>query len=226
MPPERGACATRPPTTAAACAAIYAPYVDRHRDHLRDRGARRGRDGAPHRRLRGTSRLARAGGRRAGRRLRLRRPAQGSAPPTAGRARSASTCEQGLRRTGAGRALYEALLARLDRARLPRGDRRHDAAQRGERRPAPGARIRARRHLPPRRLEARRLARRRLGPAPARRRSRPAGRADADAGPRARTIETLRNVRDAAARTSARVRRLGRRCASSSPAARSPTPAA
>ena len=63
---------------------------------------------------------------------------------------------------GGGRLLYEALLRAAGRARLPHRHRRHDAAERGQRGPAPGAGLRAGRHLPADRLEARRVARRRL----------------------------------------------------------------
>ena len=80
----------------------------------------------------------------------------------------------GRRRTGGGRALYEALFDRLAAPRAPHRAGGHRAAQRGQRRPAPRAGLRARRHLPAGGLEARPVARRRLVPAPARRGRRPA----------------------------------------------------
>ena len=81
--------------------------------------------------------------------------------------------ELGRRRSGGGRALYAALFHQLADARFPHGRRRHDPAEPGKRRAAPRHGILARRYLPAHRLEARRLARRGMDATPDR--PRPAG---------------------------------------------------
>ncbi len=55
---------------------------------------------------------------------------------------------EGARGQGVGRALYEALFERLREQRRPHGLRRDNAAERGERRSARGARLRAVRPQP------------------------------------------------------------------------------
>ena len=161
---------------AAACAAIYRPYVLDTAVTFETDPPDAARDGAAHHRAPwprtpGSSTTT-AGGSAATPTAARTRPAR----PTAGRARSASTSSPGAGAPGAGRRLYTELFARL----AARGYRTAVAgmtlpndASVG---PAPRAGLRAGGHVPADRLEARRVARRRLGAAPAGGRRRRPGR--------------------------------------------------
>jgi L-amino acid N-acyltransferase YncA len=85
--------------------------------------------------------------------------------------------EQGRQRTMLGSRAVRGVAGAARGARLPDGGCWYDAAERGERGPAPSDGLRASRRLPADRLEVRRVARRSVDAAGARRRARPSPRA-------------------------------------------------
>ena len=104
---------------------------------------------------------------------------------------------RGRPRPGTGRGLYVELFERLREQRFRVACAGDHAAERGQRRPPRGPRLRAGRRLPPDRLEAWRLARRRLVAAraqPGRRQTRPSeplARPRPNIGPCPRTRQTM-----------------------------------
>ena len=136
-----------PRRDAAACAAIYAPHVEDGATSFEERAPDAEEIGCPDRVLRAAHAwlVAEEGGEVVGFAY-----ATGTArgPPTAGRSTSRSTSPRAIRGRGTAAHLYEALLERPSRARLPRRLRGHHPAQRGQRRASRGPRLRAGRRLP------------------------------------------------------------------------------
>ena len=142
-----------PGRDAAACAAIYAPYVEVDPDLLRGAPAGRGRDGdAGSRHYAATHPwlVAEDEGEVVGYAYACRYQER----PAYRWAAEVSVYVAAERRgEGLGRGLYEALFERLRAPALPGRLRRHHPAQRGQRRPARAPRLRPHRRQPPPRLE-------------------------------------------------------------------------
>ena len=150
-----------PERDAAACAAIYAPYVERTPISFEERPPDAARDGKPDRPLRGHPPLARrrSGGEVVGYAYACRHLERAAYRWAADVSVYVAANRRG---EGLGRGLYEGLFERLRAPGLPDRLRRHHPAQPRQRRACTRPRLHPVGVSPRDRLEGRRLARRRL----------------------------------------------------------------